>query len=348
MNILYYIFGLEFTYYIITLFYYHLYMLNKNIEVKDHEKAEKTSEIINSVNEENVHIIYDDIKNHYKNNKLVIKNPLLLFPNFLIEKVFMTIYFNSMLRHYTSNGFNIKYTNNGIYLIRYSNSNLILINNGIGGFIENSKELCKKIDDKSTIIITVYRCGLLNFYWKRSSMCDYCDEIISLIKEYKKIYMISHSLGCYVAENILKKNDSDNLNLNITGEILVEPACIPSAGLIFINSILLSIPQFLNLLNKFSKKKLFNIVFALKLRTLEMISIVNSLDNIDGIRFEKRNIETYIFVGINDPLINILNHPFKYEMDLIFDKCDIIWHDYYHGNFYRFQDIFYKLLKFDN
>ena len=296
MNILYLIFGIIFgtecVYYIIMLFYHHFYTQNKNIEVRDHEKVELIASIINSVNEENVNIIYEDIKNYYNNNKLVIKNSLLVFPNFLIEKIFRTYHFNSVLRQYSNKGFNIKYTNHGIYLIRYSNENLILLNSGIGGYIENVSELCDKIDNYTTIIITVYRCGLFNFYWKKSVMCDYCDEIINLMKEYKQIEMISHSLGCYVAENILKKNENKNLNLNITKEILVEPACAPSAGLVFINSLILPIHKLINLLNKFSQNKLYNLLFALKLKSLEIVSIINSLENIDGIRFENRNLKT--------------------------------------------------------
>lgn len=348
MNILFLIFGVEFVYYIITLMYYYFYMQNKNIEVKDHEKVESIAEVINSVNEENVNIIYEDIKNHYKNNKLVMKNPMILFPSFLIEKAFMTLYFNSVLRKYSAKGFNIKYTNNGIYLIRHSNDNLVLLNSGIGGFIENCLEICDKIDNHATIIVTVYRCGLLNFYWKRSVMCDYCDEIINLIKDYKKIEMASHSLGCYIAESILKKNESKKLELNITKEILVEPACAPSAGLVFVNMLILPVHKLIGLLNRFSKNKLTNIIVALKSKTLEIVSITNSLEDIDGIRFENRNIKTYVMVGKDDPLANISYHPFKHEIDLIFNDCFIMWHDYSHGNFYRYQDTIYKLLKLDN
>jgi hypothetical protein len=349
MNILYLILGLECIHYLITLLYYHFYTQNKNITVNEHEKIEKITNNINSINEKNVNIIYEEIKEHYKDNKLTMKNSLFLFPNFLIEKIFMTIYFNSTLRYYSNHGFNIKYTHNGIYLIKHTNDNLILINSGIGGFINNCSELVSKIDNHASIIITVYRCGLFNFYWKRSAMNDYCDEIINLIKDYKKIEMASHSLGCYVAENILKKNDKQNLNLNFTKEILFEPACAPSAGLVFANSLALSTYNFINLLNRFSDDRLFNIYFALKFKSLEMVSIINSLENIDGIRFESRkSIKTFVVVGINDPLANISRHPFKHEIDTIFDDCHIIWHDHYHGNFYRHQDMVYKMLKLDN
>jgi hypothetical protein len=347
MNILYLIFGIEFIYYMITLLYYHFYTQTKNIEVKHHEKVESTASIINSVNEENVNIIYEDIKHHYKHNKLMMKNPFFIFPSLLTEKIFMTFYFNRVLQHYSNKGFNIKYTNHGIYLIKHVNENLILLNSGIGGFIENASELCDKIDYHASTIITVYRCGLFNFYWKKSVMCDYCDEIINLIKEYKQIDMVSHSLGCYVAESILKKNDSEQLNLNVTTEILVEPACAPSAGLVFINSIILPMYQFVTLLNRFSDNKLLNIFFAIKFKSFEIVSIINSLENIDGIRFENRNLKTYIFVGMDDPLANLSDHPFKHEMDLIFNKCHIVWYNHYHGNFYRLQDIIYKLLKLD-
>ena len=348
MNILYFILGLEIIHYIINLIYYHFYSQNKNITVNEHEKVEKIADNINSINEENVNIVYEEIKTHYRDNKIIVKNNILIFPNFLLQKIIMTIYFNYNLRYYANIGFSIKYTINGIFLTRHVNEELVLLNSGIGGFIENCSELIDKIGNKKSIIITVYRCGLFNFYWKRSSMNDYCNEIMDLIKDYKNIDIASHSLGCYVAENVLKKNEKRDIKLKFNREILVEPACAPSAGLVFTNSLTLSVYEFINLLNRFSNNKFFNIIFALTFKSLEMVSIINSLENIDGIRFENRDeLKTYVIVGIDDPLANISKHPFKHEIDIIFNGSDISWHDHYHGNFYRYQDMMYKLLNLE-
>lgn len=352
MNILYFVLVLEIIHYLINLIYYHFYDENKNITVNDHEKVEKIADNINSINEENVNIVYEEIKTHYKDSKIMVKNSILIFPSFLLQKIITTIYFYYTLKHYTKKDFKIKYTANGIFLIRNINKNneLVLINNGIGGFIENCVELVDKIGTKKNVILTIYRCGLFNFYWRRSSMNNYCDEIIELIKDYKNVDMVSHSLGCYVAENILKKNDkrTKNLKLKFNKEILVEPACSPSAGLVFTNSLTLPLYKFVGLLNKFSNNKLYNIFVALIFKTLEMVSIINSLENIDGIRFENRDeLKTYVIVGIDDPLANISKHPFKHEIDIIFNNSHILWHDYYHGNFYKYQDMMYKLLNLE-
>lgn len=346
VKLFFYISGIEVLHYILMHVYYHFYTQTHNIEVNDHEKVEKIADNINSINEENVNIIYDEIKNHYKDSRLIVKNPLLFIPNFFFEKLILTIYFNLVLRYFCNIEFNVKYTANGIYLIKHMNDDkLILINLGIGGFAENCYDLVSKIGNESSVIITIYRSGLFNFYWRKSLMQDYCDEILKIINEYKEINMVSHSLGCYVGEMLLKCNKKRKLGLNFKKEILFEPACTPSAGLVFINSTTLSFRGFINLLNKFSRNKLFNLIVGLKFKTLEINSIINSLDNIDGIRFENwNNMETYIFIGMDDPLVNLSLHPFKHEIDIIFNNCKVILHDHYHGNFYRYQEIIYEIL----
>jgi hypothetical protein len=298
---------------------------------------------INNVN--NFSIInnfYKFLNKNYNMNTLVLNNHFsIAYPLPFFVNIIGTIYINYCFNIYKKLGFKIIITNNSIFLEKINNrKKLLLIHAGINGFIDDYYKLLTLIKTDHSIIVSIHRSTIFNYYWKDATIENHVVDLYNIISPYKNVDVIAHSFGAYVIEYLYNFNDSTNNIINFTKEILVEPGNVLSMGTIFLKSNHTSFFSYKTFLNIFSNSYFMNYVIAYLINTFPAKSTIYIINTIKGIRMKPRDINGIIILSNNDPLINNVSHPFNHEISKIFNKHVIVNIPGYHGDASKNYDIF--------